>query len=699
MPLESMFGRSSHARRHLSAGLLIVGVVASAAAPAYAQDTAGKTGEAWQLYQLPQSSLVYARDGSLIGEIGRQYRTSVAISSVPKYVWQAFVAIEDQRFFKHDGVDTKALASAVVGKIIGNNRGGASTLEEQLAGYMHPDLIDRSEKSYLRKLHGEAAAREMDQHYTKWQILETYINQVNLGRGWYGVEAGARHYFGKHASQLTIAEAATLAALPKSQTLYDPIAHPDRSRARRNLVIAAMFEQHYISAADSARAFAEPVVTAPNGGMSAAAGYFVDAVKQAADRAGIPVMNGGYRIYTTLDPALQRDAVLAVVNGTNRIEADKNYHHLNKAESIKAGSSAYLESVAIAIDPYTGDVKALVGGRDYARAPLNRAFMLRQPGSSFKPFVYSVALADSIPGNAIVPDTSLEIPLPNGDTYTPREDDGKFWGDVVVREGKPAGALTIRQALVHSRNAVAVQLGLRVGMDSVVALAQRLGITTPIYPYPSSAIGASEVKPIDLAAAYTVFANNGAVVQPRLITQINDQAGHAVYRQPVSTPQQVIDPRIAFIVRDMLRDVAEHGTGIPAREAVPDRIPVAGKTGTTNDNKDLWFVGMTPEIVAAVWVGFDKPVTVERTAFGGGLAAPIWGDMIGRYYSGKSSSGWGPPPDGLVYAVMDKDTGLVATPMTAPDRKYIEYFLPGTEPVEMRNNPWKVPQWGPLFVP
>jgi len=539
----------------------------------------------------------------------------------------------------------------------------------------------------------------MDKHYTKQVILETYINQVNLGRGWYGVEAGARHYFAKHASQLTLPEAAMLASLPKSQTLYDPIAHPERAKARRDVVIAAMATQGYISSSDSAQAVTTPLVTAPNAGMSAAAGYFVDAVKQAAERAGYSVMNGGYRIYTTLDPALQRDAVTAVVNGTNRIEAEKNYHHPSKAEAIKSGSSDYLESVAIAIDPYTGDVKALVGGRDYARAPLNRAFMLRQPGSSFKPFVYSVALADSIPGNAIVPDTSLEIPLPSGDMYKPGEDDGRFWGNVVIHEGVPAGALTIRQALVHSRNAVAIQLGLRVGMDSVAALAQRLGITTPINPYPSSAIGASEVKPIDLVAAYTAFANNGAVVQPRLITQINDQAGRAVYRQAVSTPQQVIDPRVAFMVRDMLRDVAEHGTGVPAREAVPSRIPIAGKTGTTNDNKDLWFVGMTPELVAAVWVGFDKPKMVERTAFGGSLAAPIWGDMIGRYYENKSSSGWGPPPDGLVYAEMDKDTGLVATPMTAPDRRYVEYFLPGTEPVEMRNNPWKVPQWGPLFVP
>jgi penicillin-binding protein 1A len=236
-------------------------------------------------------------------------------------------------------------------------------------------------------------------------------------------------------------------------------------------------------------------------------------------------------------------------------------------------------------------------------------------------------------------------------------------------------------------------------MDSVAALAQRMGITTPMVPVPSSAIGASEVHPIELVAAYTAFANNGQVVQPRFIVRIDDQNGRAMFSRPASTPQQVLDPRIAFIVRDMMRDGAEHGTGYQARKLVPDEIPIAGKTGTTNDNVDVWFVGMTPDIVAGVWLGFDKPKTIAKGAVGGGLAAPIWGQMVGRYYSGRGAGNWPTPPDGLVYAELDRTTAQLATPRTVPGDRYVEYFIPGTEPAELRNNPWKVPQWGPLFVP
>jgi penicillin-binding protein 1A len=258
--------------------------------------------------------------------------------------------------------------------------------------------------------------------------------------------------------------------------------------------------------------------------------------------------------------------------------------------------------------------------------------------------------------------------------------------------------MTMREGLVHSRNMIAIQLGLRVGMDSVSALAQRLGITTKIDPVPASAIGASSVHPIDMVAAYTAFADNGAVVQPRFITRIDDLSGRAIFSRPPSTPQQVLDPRVAFIVRDMMRDVAERGSGTAARKALPDNVPLAGKTGTTNDNKDVWFIGVTPEIVAAVWLGFDQPKTIASGAVGGLLAAPIWGQMMGRYYAGRSSSGWGPPPDGLVYAELDRTTAELATSATSPTMRYVEYFLPGTEPAQLRNNPWKIPQWGPLFV-
>ena len=671
---------------------------------ARAQDTAHQTADAWRIIPLAQSSLVFARDGSPIGEIGREMRTSVPLKSLPFYVPKAFVAVEDERFYQHDGVDVKAVLGAIKGKILNQNRGGGSTITQQLVGYMHPDIIDRSKVSgtegITRKLHEQSAAREMERHYSKDQILEAYINQINLGRGWYGVDAAARHYFGHPAAKLTLAEAATLAGLPKSQPYYDPVGHPDRARDRRNLILQKMADQKYITQDAADKAKAEPMVTAPNGGMSAASGYFVDAVRQQAERAGLPVVNGGYRLYTTLDPALQRSAVTAIVDGTNKIEAQKGYKHLTQALA-KGSETDYLQALAVAVDPQTGDVRALVGGRNYARAPYNRAIVSkRQPGSSIKPIVYAKAIEDSVTANAIIPDTALVIPLlPGQPDYKPEEIDGKFWGAVTMREGKPNGAMTMREGLIHSRNMVAIQLGLRVGMDSVAALAQRLGITTPLYPVPASAIGASEVHPIDLVAAYTAFANNGMVVQPRFITKVEDANGRKVYERPPSTPQQVLDPRVAFIMRDMMRDVAERGSGTAARRAVPDNVPVAGKTGTTNDNVDVWFVGMTPEIVAGVWLGFDRPKTIAKGAVGGLLAAPIWGQMIGQYYAGRSSAGWGAPPDGLVYAELDRDTGLPSTPGTMPDRRYTEFFLPGTEPTELRNDPWKVPRWGPLFTP
>jgi penicillin-binding protein 1A len=673
---------------------VIVAAGASAQAPA-----TGSTGEAWQIVQLAQSSRVLARDGSLIGDIGREIRNSVSLKSLPWYVPKAFISVEDQRFYEHNGVDARAVASAVLGKIVGNNRGGGSTITQQLVGYMHPDIIDRRDLSASRKLREQAAALEMERHYSKDDILQGYLNQINLGRGWYGVEAASWHYFGHPASRLTLAEAATLAALPKSQPYYDPISHPDRSKERRDLILQMMADQKYISQDLADKTTAEKVVTAPNAGMSAPSGYFVDAVRQQAERAGIPVMNGGYRIYTTLDPVLQRSAVNAVIDGTNKIEATEGYKHLTQAAA-KGNQTDYLQAMAVAIDPQTGDVRALVGGRNYARAPFNRAVnAIRQPGSSIKPIVFAQAITDSVPANAIIPDTALTIPLITGDEYKPEEIDGKFWGFRSYSGGKDIGAMTMREGLVRSRNMIAIQLGLHVGMDSVAALSQRMGITTRMDPVPASAIGASAVHPIDLIAAYTAFANNGQVVQPRFISRIDNLAGTAVYQRPPSTPQQVLDPRVAFIMRDMMRDVAEHGSGTRARDLVPDRVPIAGKTGTTNDNVDVWFVGMTPDIVAGVWVGFDRKKTIMKGAVGGLLAAPIWGQMIGKYYAGRSTTGWGPPPDGLVYAELDKDTGLLATPMTPPEKRYTEYFLPGTEPLELRANPLSVPQWGPLFVP
>lgn len=675
--------------RPLDRGRAVGVALALAVAAPLAAQSGGGTGEAWQIVQPAQSSLVFARDGtSLIGEIGREMRTSISLKSLPAYVGQAFIAIEDQRFYEHDGVDVVGVAAALKDALRGHAR-GASTITQQLVGNMHPDLINRSDRSIGRKLREQSAAREMERHYSKAQILEAYLNDIDFGHGWYGIEDAARHYFGEQAPQLTLAQAATLAALPKGPAIYDPIRHPDRARRRRNLVLSLMADQGYITKAVAAKASAEPVVTAPDAGMPAAAPYVVDLVRQEAEQAGIPVMNGGYRIITTIDPDLQRSATQALENGIARVEARPGYAHETFAKRTK-GSTAYLQGMVVALDPQTGDVLALVGGRDYAASPFDRAVnALRQPGSAFKPIVYADALRDSIPPNALLADTALAIQLPNGTTYRPGNANGAF-----------EGPLTLRDALVRSRNTVAVQLGMRVGMDSVAALAKRLGIDAPIAPYPSSAIGASVVRPINLVAAYTVFDNLGSVVAPQYVKRIDDRSGRSVWAPPAVAPAFVLDPRVAFIVRDIMRDVVARGTATSVRKWVPDRIPVAGKTGTTNDNTDVWFVGMTPDVVAGVWLGFDLPTPIVPGAAGGTLAAPIWGDMIARYYqNGRPTGTWDDIPAGIATAELDRANGEPATDSTPPDQRYTEYFIDGTQPGAAAAAAWALWAWGPLGTP
>ena len=660
---------------HLRHTFVIIALVLSGiATPLRAQ---GAT-EAWQIVPQPQSSLVLARDGQLLGELGAQFRVSVQLRTLPAYVGEAFIAVEDQRFYKHDGVDVVGMAAAFKDALRGHAR-GASTITQQLVGNMHPDLIDRADRSIARKLHEQNAAREMERHYDKQQILEAYLNQIHFGHGWYGIEEASRHYFGIPAARLSLAQAATLASLPKGPALYDPIRHPDRSRERRNLVLSLMTRQGFVTANAASAAKAEPVITAPAMGLSLAP-YVVDVVRHEAESAGVPVMSGGFQITTTIDAPLQQLAADALSSGLTRAEARAGYRHPPFATRA-AGSSDYLQGAVVALDPENGDVLALVGGRSYSDSHFDRAIdALRQPGSAFKPIVYARALADSLTASSIVFDTALAIPNDRGGFYRPRNDDGQFLGPI-----------TLRDALVRSRNPVAVQLGMGEGMDTIAVLARALGITTPISPYPSSAIGSSAVHPLDLVAAYAAFDNGGSSVTPRFIHHIGDAGGRQVYAGRGAARDSVLDPRIAFIVRDMMRDVVTRGTATSVRRYLPERINAAGKTGTTNNDTDAWFVGMTPEVVAGVWVGFDKPVPIAPGAAGGSVAAPIWGDMMGRYYQQHGSGEWNLPA-GLVAVDFDRDKRAPADSTTLPDRHYTEYFLDGTQP----GDPWAIFADGPI---
>ncbi len=626
--------------------------------------------EPWTIVPMPQASLVLARDGTLIGEIGKEIRTSVSIKSLPKYLPQAFIAVEDHRFYQHDGVDVVGIAGALKDLSLG------------------------------RKLREQAAAREMEKHYSKEQILEAYLNQIPFGHGWYGVESAARHYFGKSASRLSLAEAAALAAMPKGPALYDPLKYPDRVRQRRNIVLSLMADQGYITPSQAKAAQAARLVTSPNGGYSAYSPWFVDVVRVQATRAGIPVAQGGYRIYTGLDPILQNAATSALQEETAALESQPDYAHPKYTSSATARSKGgpgrntdYLQGMVVALDPTSGDVRALVGGRDYSDSQFDRAVDgMRQPGSSFKPIVYALAIADSITPNTIFQDTALAINLPNGTVYSPENSDGQY-----------LGALTLRDALAKSRNVVAVQLGQKLGMDSIATLARRMGLSSKIAPVPSSAIGASVVQPLDLVAAYTTFANLGTPVEPRFIYRVEDRNRKVVLLREVTALAPALDPRATYVVRDMMRDVVERGTASSIRRYLPASIPVAGKTGTTNDNSDVWFIGLTPDLVAGVWLGFDKPTPIASGAAGGSLAAPVWGKMVARYYASKpeiltsrQAEQWA-PPIGVIYGDVDRATGELATDQTPPDRRYTEYFVEGTEPAPLKADPWKIFAWGPII--
>ncbi len=675
-----------------------VALAAALAGPAAAQGGAANApppgAEPWRIIPVPQASVVLGRDGALIGTIGRERRLSVPLRSLPRYVGQAFIAVEDKRFYQHDGVDLVGIAGALKDAARTGDVRGASTITQLLVGNMHPDVIDRRDRSLGRKLREQQAAREMEQHHSKEQILEAFLNQIPFGRGAFGIELAARQYFGKGAAELTVAEAASLAAMPKSPVQYDPVRHPDRNLARRNTVLALMREQGYLTAAQAAAAQREPLRTAES--PLGVAPWVTDVVRVQAERAGIPVREGGYRLHTTIDPALQRAAQRALTEGAAEVEARPGFRGARCAAGAPAAEAPVatggprargaqcLEGSVVVLDPATGAVRALVGGRDYARSSFNRAVDgMRQPGSAFKPFVYAQALAQGLPASALVADTALRVRLETGQWYAPGNADDAF-----------LGAMTLREALVRSRNPVAVQLALAVGMDSVAALAQRAGLRSPVAPGPASALGASVVQPLDFVAAYAVFDNGGLAVDPQLLVRVDDRAGRAVHVPAAPVPRPALDPRVAFLVRDILRDAVTRGTATSVRRVLPERVPVAGKTGTTNDNADVWFVGMTPELVAGVWLGFDVPAPIAPGAAGGTLAAPIAARVLADAYAGRIPAAWQPPP-GLVAVEMDRARGIPATALTPAGERHQEWFLPGTEPAAP-GWPWRLFRVGPV---
>lgn len=622
-------------------------------------------------YTPPQATQVLDGRGRLLANLAPERRTVVPLDRIPPQVSGAFLAVEDKRFYRHHGVDWRRAAGALARDIRTLSWSqGFSTLTMQLARNVFPDQLTRA-KTLRRKLAEVILAREIEKEFSKDQILEMYLNQIYLGNGLYGVEAAAQGYFGKPVARLTNAEAAVLAALPRAPSFYDPRRNPEAAERRRNLVLDQMARAGVIEPEEAAEARESPLKLVPPAEAGGTAPYFVAAVRrELVQRFGPEAETRGYRVYTTLDPQLQATAQRELVRQINAVEGGRmgRFRHPSCAGARQpANPSACLQGLFVAMDPASGDVLALVGGRDYRVSQFDRATQARrQAGSAFKPIVFAAAIGQGIPVTTALLGPNAVDSLGE---YRPADH---------VSEAED---VDLRDALRLSSNRATVVLGNRVGVNRVVAEAKDLGLTTPIQPFPSTFIGAADVVPMELIASYSVFANGGALVRPRLIRRIVAADGEVVYSAP-SERRFVLPPAVAFITTSLMRDVVDRGTGSSVRAALPAAVPAAGKTGTTDEGADVWFIGVTPNLVAGVWLGFDRPSAILADASGGGLAAPVWGRVVADHYRRNPvPAPWNAPPD-VQLRQIDRRTGQLATPYCPPEDVVTEYFMSGTEPTE-----------------
>nr|WP_197687045.1 penicillin-binding protein 1A [Chromobacterium sp. ASV5] len=670
---------------------------------------------------------VYSADNQLLGEFGEERRSFSRIYEVPQLMKQAVLAAEDERFYQHSGIDYFGVLRAAVGNLVsGHTRSGASTITMQVA----KNFFLSSEKTYTRKFNEALLAFKIEHTLSKDQILELYFNQIYLGQRAYGFSAAAQAYYGKPLSELSVAQMAMLAGLPKAPSAYNPIVNPDRARLRQQYVLRRMRELNFITQTQYDEALAEPMHLASQAADTSQPGQYVaEMVRQAMyERYKEAAYTEGFKVYTTVDSRHQQWAYDALRAGLIDYDRKTGYRgpesfidlpggtqeeqtealddaiadlrdsgdmlpgivlaaspsevraymrggkvavikgagldFARRALSAKAGSQQQIrpgavirvrahekgyweivqmpevEGAFVSLDSRTGAIKSLVGGFDFNRRSFNHVTQAwRQPGSSFKPFVYSAGVERGITPSTMINDAPLSVPGADGQNWTPKNDDGKF-----------AGMISMRRGLTLSKNLVSVRVLMATGTDYAQQYIQRFGFSAKQHPaYLTMALGAGSVTPLQMAEGYSVFANGGFRAKAYFIDRIEDQTGRVLAKTvPTVAGQnapQAIDPRNAFIMTSMLRDVVRYGTGFRAMSL--GRMDLAGKTGTTSDWKDAWFVGFNPNLVAATWVGFDQPRSLGRYGYGGTAALPIWINYMGNALKGQPEVDL-PVPAGIV---------------------------------------------------
>ncbi len=593
-------------------------------------------------YQPSLATKIYDAKGNLVTELFSEQRTLVTLDQVPKQMQQAVIAIEDNNFYQHFGIQFSGiLRSFMVNFLHKRYKQGGSTITQQLARNMFLTM----RKTIERKIKEIILALQIERTYTKNEILEMYLNQIYFGNGAYGIESASRAYFGKHAQDLNLAECALIAGLPQAPNTYNPYRNLKRARQRRNLVLTQMQRLGYISAQEAAEAKAAPIELSSI--EISEAPYFVEYVRQQLeDRYGSnAIYKGGLKVYTTLDLPLQRMAQDAMNEGL--AEAEKIINP--QLATVPGQPPEKLQCALLVENPATGEIKAMIGGRNFKESKFNRAVQAqRQPGSAFKPFIYTAAISKGFTQADMILDAPVVFKNEDGEVWKPGNFSNTFHGPT-----------TLRTALTHSRNVVTVKLLDKIGVNSAIETARRLGIASPLKPFLTLALGASEVNLLELVSAYGCFPNRGIRAEPVSILRVEDAEGN-ILEENTSLRQEVLDDGTAAILVDLLQNVVNRGTGYTVRR-LGFKYPAGGKTGTTNDYTDAWFIGFTGDYVAGIWLGLDSHASLGRGITGGKVASPIWAKLMLKVYAEHKPKAF-PRSENVTAVNFCQVSGLLANP-------------------------------------
>ncbi len=617
------------------------------------------------------ATILYDIEGKPIKTLAEHNRIVVPLERMPKHLINAFIAIEDRKFYRHWGINIFSILKALLEDLMaGKVVRGASTITQQLARNLFPEELPL-ERSLSRKIKEAIVAIKIERYFTKDEILEMYLNQIYFGEGTYGVEAASLRFFGKHVEDLTLAEAALLAAIPKDPSGYSPRKHFDKVKKRQETVLSAMLDMGMISAREAAEAKAQPIEILPLK-KDSIGDYFCEYVRQILEKryGARTIYREGLRVYTTLDLNLQRIAEMAVESNLQAMEERLGYRvRYSPTRKSKEGNlvkTDYIQAALIAIDPKNGYIKAMVGGRDFSQSEWNRAVQApRQPGSAFKVFTYTAAIDNGMTPADVIIDEPFSLKLPDGRQWRPSNFSEDFEGPV-----------SLRRALAKSINIPAIKLANQIGLETVIDYAYRMGIRSPLRPYPSLALGSFEVTLLEMTSAFGALAASGIRAEPMAIIRVETSDGHLL-EENNPRRHEVLRPQTAYVVTSMLQSVVDEGTAAMIRARGIKRA-LAGKTGTTNDYTDAWFIGYCPDLVAGVWVGFDEKRPMGAKETGARAALPIWIDFMQKALDNIEDKPFEEPP-GIVHCTICNKSGMRATEYCPETRT--EVFIAGTEPI------------------